>query len=78
METSTVTRRINMSSNQLFGIALLVLGIILLFFGYQSSQAVDDQVFEALTGRFTESTMWLLIGGGISAAVGVVLLALKR
>lgn len=67
-----------MSSNQLFGIALLVLGIILLFFGYQSSQAVDDQVFEALTGRFTESTMWLLIGGGISAAVGVVLLALKR
>ncbi len=67
-----------MSSNQVIGIALLVLGIILLFFGYQSSQAVDDQIFEALTGRFTESTMWLLIGGGISAAVGVVLLALKR
>lgn len=67
-----------MSSNQVIGIALLVLGIILLFFGYQSSQAVDDQIFEAFTGRFTESTMWLLIGGGISAAVGVVLLALKR
>ena len=67
-----------MSGNQVIGIALLVLGVILLFFGYQSSQAADDQIFEALTGRFTESTTWLFIGGGVSAALGIGLLALKR
>jgi uncharacterized protein YjeT (DUF2065 family) len=73
-----IYRRIEMSSNQIIGLALLVLGVILLFFGYQSSQAADDQIFEALTGRFTDSTMWLFIFGGVSAVVGVGLLAAKR
>ena len=67
-----------MNINQLVGLALLVLGAVLLFFGWQSSQAVDDQIMEAVTGRFTESTTWLFIGGVISAALGVILLLVKR
>ncbi|GAB6057997.1 DUF3185 family protein [Desulfonatronum parangueonense] len=67
-----------MNSQQIIGIALLVIGIIMLIFGYQSSQAVDDQIFEALTGRFTESTMWLLIIGGVSSVVGLALLFVKK
>ncbi|SMP73596.1 DUF3185 family protein [Desulfonatronum lacustre] len=67
-----------MKSTQIIGIALLVLGAILLFFGFQSSQAVDDQIMETLTGRLTESTMFLLIAGGVSMAVGLGLLVLKR
>jgi len=66
-----------MSGNQILGLALLVGGIIVLFFGYQSSQALDDQLFEAFTGRFTDSTMWLFIAGGVSTVVGLVLL-IKR
>ncbi len=66
-----------MGSNQIIGLALLVIGIIVLFFGYQSSQALDDQLFEAFTGRFTDSTMWLLIAGGVSTVIGLVLL-IKR
>jgi uncharacterized membrane protein HdeD (DUF308 family) len=68
---------IKMSGNQILGIALLVVGIIVLFFGYQSSQALDDQVFEAFTGRFTDSTMWLFIAGGVSTVIGLVFL-IKR
>jgi len=67
-----------MGSNKLIGLALLVVGLILLFLGYQSSQAVDDQIFEALTGRFTESTTWLLIAGGVSTVLGLGLLIIKR
>ena len=67
-----------MNINQLVGLGLLVLGAVLLFFGWQSSQAVDDQIMEAVTGRFTESTTWLFIGGVISAALGVTLLLVKR
>lgn len=68
---------IKMSGNQTIGLALLVVGIIVLFFGYQSSQALDDQLFEAFTGRFTESTTWLFIAGGVSTIVGLVFL-IKR
>ncbi|SDB33425.1 Protein of unknown function [Desulfonatronum thiosulfatophilum] len=67
-----------MNSQQVLGIALLVIGIIMLIFGYQSSQAVDDQIFETLTGRFTESTMWLLIFGAVSSVVGLALLFVKK
>ena len=67
-----------MSPTQIIGIALMVLGVILLFFGFQSSQAVDDQLMETFTGRFTESTMLLFISGGISTIVGLGLLVFKR
>ncbi|MFO8112148.1 MAG: DUF3185 family protein [Desulfosalsimonadaceae bacterium] len=67
-----------MNSNQIIGIVLLAVGIVLLFFGYQSSQAVDDQITEAITGRFTDATMWFLIAGGVSAVVGIGILAFKR
>ena len=67
-----------MNGKQILGIALLVIGIMTLFFGYQSSQAVDDRLFEAFTGRFTESTMWLLIVGAVSSVVGLALLFVKK
>ena len=67
-----------MRTNQIIGIALLVLGVILLIFGFQSSQGVDDQLMETFTGRLTESTMFLLIAGGVSMVVGLGLLVFKR
>ncbi|SFX28948.1 DUF3185 family protein [Marinospirillum alkaliphilum] len=55
-------------------LVLLVVGLILLFFAYQSSQSVGDQVTEAVTGRFTDSTIWFLILGAAAAVAGVGLL----
>ena len=67
-----------MSTNRLIGIILLVVGAILLYFGFQSSESVVDQTSEALTGRFTDTTMWYLIGGAAAAVVGLVMFAKKR
>lgn len=59
-----------MAINQLVGIVLVVLGIILLYFGWQASQSVTDQITESFTGRFTGRTMWYLIGGAASLVAG--------
>lgn len=67
-----------MASSKLFGIILLVVGIGLLYFGYQSTQSVGDQITETLTGRFTDQTMWYLIGGAAAAAAGAFLTFVKK
>lgn len=61
-----------MSMNRIVALALIVLGVVLLYFGYQSSQGLDDQVSEALTGNFTDETVFYLIGGAVAIVVGVV------
>lgn len=63
-----------MMNSKVFAIVLLVIGGILLFFAYQSSQSLGDQVSEAVTGQFTESTTWLLVLGAAAAAAGIGLL----
>lgn len=67
-----------MASSKLVGIVLLVVGIGLLYFGYQSTQSVGGQVTETLTGRFTDETMWYLIGGAAAAAAGAFLTFVKK
>ena len=66
-----------MNSKNLIGIALLVVGLLLVFLGFQSSQGMDDQALESITGEYTDSTMWYWIVGAASAVVGAVLV-LKR
>lgn len=65
-------------NSKILGIVLLVVGLILLFFAYQSSQSLGDQVSEAITGRFTDSTIWFLILGAASAVAGVGLLVFGK
>jgi uncharacterized membrane protein YdcZ (DUF606 family) len=67
-----------MGAPKLVGIVLLVVGVVLLFFGWQSSQAVGDQVTEALTGRFTDTTMWYFILGAAAVAAGAFLTFVKK
>jgi len=67
-----------MGNNKLIGIVLLVVGLILLYFGWQSSQSVGDQVVETFTGRFTDSTMWFLIAGAAAAVAGIFMAVLKK
>lgn len=67
-----------MTMNRVLAMVLLVVGLILLFLAYQSSQSLGDQVTEAVTGRFTDSTTWYLILGAASAVAGVGLLMFGR
>lgn len=67
-----------MINNRVLAIVLLVVGVLLLFFAYQASESVGEQVTEAVTGRFTDSTTWFLILGAASAVAGVWLLLMGR
>lgn len=62
-----------MSIRQIAGYALLAVGIALLYFGWQASQSMGDQVTEAVTGQFTDNTMLFIIGGIASAIAGAFL-----
>lgn len=62
-----------MGNNKVLGIVLLVIGVILLFFGYNASQSLGEQMAESFTGRFTDQTMWYIIAGATSVVVGAVL-----
>ena len=58
-----------MNTGRKLGVAVLVLGVVLLGFAYHFSEAPVDQISNALTGRYSDSTMWYIIAG-IAAVVG--------
>jgi hypothetical protein len=59
-----------MQPSRIIGLAVLAVGVILLAFGLNGTDAPVDQISETLTGRYTDRTMWYLIGGGIAIVVG--------
>ncbi|HUR29543.1 MAG TPA: DUF3185 family protein [Planctomycetota bacterium] len=63
---------------RVFGIVLIVLGVILLGFGFNAHDSVADSVKEGITGRYTDRTMGYLIGGAIAAVAGIGLLMSGR
>lgn len=67
----------NMNQKSILGIALLVAGLILLYFGYNASESMTEGVTEAVTGRYSDKTMIYLIGGAVSSIVGLVMLIKK-
>ena len=67
-----------MTVQRIIGVALLVAGLLLLFTGWQASDSLGEQVHETFTGRFTDSTMWYLIGGAVASVSGLLLLVTRR
>ena len=60
--------------NTMVGIVALVVGVVLLGFAYQSSNAPLEQIISTFTGRYTDQTMWYLIGGIVLALAGGILI----
>jgi len=65
-------------TRQLAGIGLLVVGVLLLLFGWQATGSMGEQLHETFMGRYTDQTMWYLIGGAASAVGGLFLLLTGR
>lgn len=63
-----------MSTTKLAALVLIVVGGILLYFGYNASESALESVTEAVTGRYSDQTTLYLIGGAACAVVGVGLL----
>jgi succinate dehydrogenase/fumarate reductase cytochrome b subunit len=62
-----------MSLQRISGVVLMAIGVILLFVGTNASHSVVDQVSNTFTGRFTQATMWYIIGGVALAVLGVLM-----
>jgi hypothetical protein len=63
------------NSQKLVGLVLLVAGAGLAFWGYQMSGAFGSQFSSAFSGSPSDGVMWRYIAGGVSAAVGLFLVA---
>ena len=63
-----------MNSKSIVGGVLLVLGVVLLIVGMNSSHSVADQVSNTFSGRFTQDTMWYIIGGIAVGVLGLLML----
>jgi len=59
--------------NKGIGMALLVVGVVLIIYGFNASDSVSSSVSRAFTGAPTNRTLWLLLGGGAAAIVGAVM-----
>ena len=64
-------------TTKVIGIALVVVGLGLGFWGYRMSGSVGSQVSQAFTGSASDKVMTFYIGGAVSLAVGLYLLMKK-
>jgi ABC-type uncharacterized transport system permease subunit len=66
------------------GLAIVVLGIVLLVMGIRESDSIASQFTEFFTGNPTDRAMWLILGGiaaiivGLGASVAPVAMLKKR
>lgn len=51
-------------------IALLVVGVVLLIFGFNAYNSAGSELSEAFTGAPTDKTVWLLVGGLLATIIG--------
>jgi hypothetical protein len=59
--------------NKILGLVLLGVGIALIVWGISASDSVASDVSRFFTGKPTDKSMWLLIGGIASAIAGAVM-----
>ncbi len=56
--------------NKPISIALVVVGIILLIFGLNSADSIQSAFSRVFSGRPSDESMWLIVGGCICLAIG--------
>ncbi len=61
------------STIKILGLALVIIGIGLAFWGYQISGSIGSQISQTFTGSPTDKVMMLYIGGAVSFVVGIYL-----
>jgi len=67
-----------MIPNRIVGIVLVIIGVSLLVVGLNASHSMVDQVSNTIRGRFTEATVWYIIGGVAAGILGLLMLLFGR
>ena len=63
---------------RVIGIAILVVGVVLIVFGMQASASLGSRLSELVTGAPSDRTIWLLLLGVVAAVIGLGLLLTGR
>lgn len=59
-------------------LAILVVGVVLLIWGINSSNSAGSEITEAVTGSPTDKSMWLIALGALGAIAGAFSLFRRR
>lgn len=63
---------------RILGIAILVVGAILLIFGIVATQSTSESIVHGVTSEYTNKTMWYIIGGIFLIIGGAGLTRIKK
>lgn len=64
--------------NKAVSLALLVVGLVVLVFGFNASHSIGSDVSRTFTGTPTDKSIWLIVCGAIAAIIGAVGLIRRR
>jgi hypothetical protein len=59
--------------NNVVGLAVFALGVVLLIFGFNESQSFGSEVSRVFTGNPTDRSVWMIAGGAAAVIAGLVL-----
>jgi len=59
---------------KILGIGLIIVGLILLYFGYNEYNSMASEISEVFTGSPSDNAVWYLAGGAGASVVGLLLL----
>jgi len=67
-----------LTMNNILGLAILAVGIVLLIFGFNESHSFSSDVSRFFSGNPTDHSMWLILGGAVAVVVGLGLAVVGR
>ena len=59
--------------NNITGLVVFALGVVLLIFGFNESHSFGSDVSRFFTGNPTDRAMWMIIGGAVAVIAGLFL-----
>ena len=59
--------------NNIIGLAVFALGIVLLIFGFNESHSFSSDISRTFTGNPTDRSIWFIAGGAAAVVVGLIL-----
>jgi hypothetical protein len=63
---------------KIIGVVCLIVGVLLIVWGRDVSQAVGSQLERALTGSVPDKAIWLYVGGSVLGLIGLMLVFVKK
>jgi hypothetical protein len=59
-------------TDRIIGISLIIVGVALLFAGLNASESISSEFSKLFQGAPSNKAIWLMAGGALVAAVGLV------